>query len=400
MFLVTRFAGVEAFGILTILTAMSSMMGNLASFRTNEAVVAFYKRSSLSGDKEMAKLTLVLAFLIDTAISIILFTIVYFFSETIASVLLKTPSSTEAVRLYAIYFFAIVIRSSSIGYLQAREKFLIISSVSVSEYFSKVGVVLFFVLTLGTLELRHVIIALVLSSLTTSTIFCYFLIKRYIDTYHQVPLVINRNILLNFLSFSANTFLSSSLKAGHQNIDTLVVGAVTTTETAGIYGMFRQFLSPVLFISNPFSAIAYPRFVDATTRRSLREIYSLIINICSKLLVLDLVIISFIWLTLFFYLRYLNFSTTYVHWIVFSFMTLTTLSVQQVWWSRALSNSINPSYSLWSNIISFLVVSSLIYPAVQEFNLFGAASVMLINSIIQNAYWFAKLNTIKRTPLA
>ena len=66
---------------------------------------------------------------------------------------------------------------------------------------------------------------------------------------------------MSFKDFNFKTFISSSLKAGNNNIDTLLIAYFINANMVGIYQIIKKILTPSSFIVKPFSMLLYPKLI-------------------------------------------------------------------------------------------------------------------------------------------
>jgi O-antigen/teichoic acid export membrane protein len=193
------------------------------------------------------------------------------------------------------------------------------------------------------------------------------------------------------LGFSLNTFLSTVLKAGNQNIDTLVLGLVIDIRLVGIYALFRQFLAPLAFLSNPFATLVYPKFVNAVVERRQSEIKNSIHGVNDKLLKFYLVALLIIVPLLIGYGVWMKLDLQWEEYLSFVMMMGSSILSGLIWWARPFSNAINPRYSLQGNFFATLFLLVFLYPATLFAGVQGTAAVMFILGVGNTLFWKKKL---------
>jgi O-antigen/teichoic acid export membrane protein len=387
MLAVTHYGSVAIYGALMLLVSGSSVLSNLISFRTNEALVAFYKRGESTGDWSMCKFAVVAGILVDTVVGCVLFALFYSCSDLIASGLLKDNYAGGEVALYGFVVLANALRSTPLAYLQSTERLKLANALSLIEHLLKLALVLWLAVRFSKVDLRLVIIAALVPAFMTVSAGYLLLAKSYFASFAAVTWRANGILLRDYMHFSLSTFTSSALKAGNQNIDTLILGYLTDTRTAGIYATFRQFLSPLAFLASPFEAIAYPRFVKAVALKRHAEVRSMIAGVNRKLflafmatvLVIVPIALIYAWIT--------NLQLETTTYLAFCFMVATALLRGQFWWSRPFSNAINPNLSLAANSAAMLFLLIALYPATWIFGLLGTTIGMLGLAVLLALYW-------------
>lgn len=389
---VTKYAGISIFGMLGILTAFSSVLTNLLTFRTNEAIVVFYKRGESLGDLGLCKFALLTGIVLDIVVGCGLLALVYHAAGLIAQYLLRDPYSESAVRLFAFTLFFQFFRGAPSGYLIARERFLGINILILSEHVIKIGLLAVMLYQGGELDLNAIVTAGMLAAMVASLAVYSYLLLSLIRRYAGIRTTLNRSLLKEYLGFSLNTFLSTALKAGNQNIDTLVLGLVTDNRLVGIYALFRQFLAPLAFLSNPFATLAYPKFVQAVVERRVEDIRKLILEVNIKLLKSYVVLLLIIVPAIFVYDKWVRLEVIPTEYVTFLFMIFSMILSGLVWWGRPFANAIEPGFSLKMNLFATIFILTFIYPAALHLSILGVSLVMFSVNFMLNIFWRHRLS--------
>ncbi len=385
--IVTRYFGVSIFGALTILTALTRILSNLITIRTNEAVVNFYARGEADGNLSFSKFALFAGTCVDICFGLGLFLLVFFNSELVATRLLKDFSSTSQVRLYAVVFVMMFIRGTPYGYLQAKERIKSISLLNFFEGLIKVGVTVYFVFFKKRLDLHHAVLTVVIPVSLISLLFCVILLKDYIVSLWKVPIQMDGQTIRQFFVFSLKTFLSTTLKAGNQNIDTLVLGYISQPHTVGIYGLFKQFLAPLPFMSAPLTTIIYPKFVKSIHLKQTEQVRQAIVVVNRKLAQLYGVALAGIIPALFIYGWWIQLQWQLNNIMTFIFLVPVSFINGTLWWVRPFSNALDPVLSVKSNLCATLIILIFIYPLTYFWGIAGTALCVLVVEIVIQRFW-------------
>lgn len=393
MFVVTRYGSVTTYGALMLLVSASSVMGNLLSFRTNEALIAFYKPAETVGDLGCCKFAIVAGVVVDIVVGAILLGVVALIKDSIATALLKDSNAGGVVSLYGWVVFATMLKSSPFALLQAKERMKWVNALTLFENLLKLTIVLALVMLRDELTLSDVVIATLCSNFVALVVAYTPLLFEMAVPLRGIEISRNADLLGEYGRFCVNTFSSSALKAGNQNIDNVVLGYVAGPQLAGVYATFRQFLSPLAFLSGPLEAVAYPRFVKAVSQGNRDEMRRGIADVNNKLtkaLLFALVIIAPVSLLYSFYNKLPLEISSYV---AFFLMMATALFRSQLWWARPFSNSVNPTLSLKANLLATLFLVMALYPLIVFFGLIGLTVAMLGLSILLSIYWSRALSS-------
>jgi O-antigen/teichoic acid export membrane protein len=166
-----------------------------------------------------------------------------------------------------------------------------------------------------------------------------------------------------------------------------VLGYLSNPHTAGVYGIFRQFLAPLPFLSAPLTTLIYPKFVKSVIQEKRTEVKSAVHTVNRKLAwgysVALLVIIP----GLFIYTRWIGLTLKPVEWYAFGMMIPTSFVVGRFWWARPFSNAVDPSISLRFNFYATMLCLLTIYPLTSMFGIAGTSMCMLAAALLLHVNW-------------
>ena len=389
MVLLTRSAGLIIFGAMVLLTAISGVLTNLVSFRTNEAVVAFCKQAETRGEPGRARLALTAGVTLDLAVGGVLFALMWWFAEPLSEHALSMPEARDEVRLYGLVMACMVIRGTAIGMWQSEGRFLAVGLATMFDQAGKLAVLAVYASSQA-VTLRQAVVAVLVPCAAMSAVCCVVLLGRLFRM--RAASFASLSQLREFLGFSANTFVSSTLKAGNQQIDTLVLGLAAGPATVGLYGVFRQFLSPLAFLSTPFTAISYPRFVQAISLRKPAAVSDAIRGIDRRLTKAYMALAVVLVPVLIAYLHWVNIAVLPSAWVAFALMMITAFTSGRLWWARPFSNSTSPSLSLKANLAASIALLALLWPAAHWLGLVGVAATMATVTAALSIWWRRQLD--------
>lgn len=383
--LITRYAGIDTYGRVAILTALAGILINLMTFRTNEAVINFYKRGRVENDLGLCRLALIAGIALDLTIGLALFLIMKILAPAIADNLLKQVNMEPAVVIFSGVVLATFLRGTAFGLLVAEERFRVINVLNVAEQVLKVVLLSLAVYVGITLNLENIILMMLISSIVvTSTVYGLPLRRLFGDLRLAK---ISNHYVRNYARFSLSTFVSSSLKAGNQNMDTMMLGYLTNPAIVGIYNLFKQVLSPMNMLAAPYSAQAYPRFVQAATERDSDAIRDTIVHANNLLIKRSVLFLIFITIFLSIYGEWNSLDLKFKEYFVFAVMVISAVLSQQLWWGRPFSLAINPTLTLRANVLSMILTISFVYLLTKTMGLTGVALGMLINYLGVTIYY-------------
>lgn len=384
---VTRLGSLGVLGQLSLLASLTAVLGNLLSFRTNEAVLTYFKRAELDGRPDQKKFAVVAGILLDAFVATLLFSIVYFGRSVISEYLLKDHTAEDDVGMYGLVIAGLVLRSTPIALLQATEQFRVVNFLTMFEPWLKLALVLSLYLHWKGMTLRAIVVATLLANLFTLAIAILAAGRRHVRELLATRAYNDRNHLKQYLAYCGSTFFSSTLKAGNQQIDVLALGYLTQPHVSGLYATFRQFAAPLAFVSNPFASISQARFVQAAHQGNLKKLTKSIREINRRLTLLFLLAVPSLALAAWLYGQLTGIDYTPFQSIALpALLAAGALSACQ-WWARPFSSATNPRYSLVSNALAsaLIILSAPILIRLAEIT--GAALAQLTMVAVTFTYW-------------
>lgn len=384
---VTRLGGLTVLGQLSLLVSLTAVLGNLLSFRTNEAVLTFFKRADIDARPDQKKFAVVAGMLLDVGVASVLFAIFYFGRSAICEHLLKDPGVEGDVALYGVIIAGLVLRSTPIALLQATEHFRAVNLLTTLEPWLKLGLVLVAYLQNGRLTLHGIVVATLMANLITLLIAATLAARQHARELLVTPIYRDRAHLRQYLSYCASTFASSTLKAGNQQIDVLVLGYLTQPHVSGLYATFRQFAAPLAFISNPFASISQARFVQAAHQNQLATLADTIGRLNRRLAALFALAAPVLGLAAWVYGELTHIRYTPWQAVALPALLLAGALSASQWWARPFSSATNPRYSLISNALASALIIVGAPLLILQAGLTGAALAQLTMVAVTYVYW-------------
>jgi O-antigen/teichoic acid export membrane protein len=387
MAVVTRAGGIGVFGAVVVLVALASVLSNLASFRTNEAVIAFWKQGEAADDPGRGKFALLAGISIDLAIAVLLCGLVRWQAPNIAASLLGDAALAPAVELHGLVILVAFLRGTPLAWLQATGRFRVVYFLETLDHCVKAAIVTAAALAGATLALRDVVLAMLTAAACVTAPAALLLLSALAGPLRKVKTSRERALVREYARFSSTTFVSSALKAGNQQIDTLVLGYLTDTRIAGVYGMFRQFVAPFGFLSAPFAALAYPRFVQAVSHRRNRDVRAAIDTVNRRLVLAYAGAAVVVAPLMYLYARRMGIDLTGTQLLAFALVLLAAVNNGMLWWARPFSNSVDPRLSLVANLAATVFLLASIYPLTLAFGMTGTAAAVCALALMLTGYW-------------
>jgi len=390
LFLINRYFGVEIYGQLAIIISTVGIFSSLLTARSNEAVTRFFKREELNKNFENAKLVLLIGFTIDFITAVLLVVLIYFLSNVIASTFLKDVNLSDEIVIYSLITFFIFLRGTLMGYLQSKEMFVNINMINIIESFFKVCGLLIVIYLFSSNSLAVIVYVFLFASLISFVYAFFIFFKSYIKEYLLTKITFNQTLLKEYWNFNIKTFFSSSLKAGNQNIDNLIVGYFLNSETVGIYQVLKKILSPIMIVATPFSMLVYPKLIHYFETNQKDKFKHIITKVSFYILLISIsyILISHIFLIDIFQLMNIEFDNIYnVYFLLVSSLYILT---SQMWWVRAFSNTVNPNYSIYMNLFATIFQLTITILLSKYFGFIGMLISLILMNLIILIFWFRK----------
>ncbi len=378
------------YGQLAIIMSTAGIFSALLTARSSEAVTRFFTREILNQNFENAKFILYIGFLIDFITALLLLFVTYFFSDFIASTFIKDVQNSSEVFLYSFVVFFGFLRGTLFGYFQSKEMFFQINFISLFESFIKILAFIFVIFVLKETSLRELIYIFMFTSVISYLYTLIVFLKKYTIQFQSINYIYNKVILKEYWSFNLKTFISSSLKAGNQNIDNLIIAYFLNAQLVGIYQVIKKILSPLLIIASPFSSLIYPKLIHYFETNQKERFRKIIVKTSLYILIISMIygfVMNFCYEFLLDYMRVTYLPEYHLYYLLL--LVLIILN-SQMWWVRAFSNTVNPNYSIYMNIFATLFQLTFTVVLSKYFGLEGMLSSMIFMNLAILLFWFQK----------
>jgi len=393
LFLINKYFGIEVFGQLSVIIATAGIFSSLLTARSSEAVTRFLKREFLKNNLKNVKFVLYIGFFIDFVTAIFLLLIIYLLSDKIAYYFLKNNNLNYEVFLYSFVTFFLFIRGTVMGYLLSKEMIFHIKMMEIIESSMKIILLIMCIYLFNFISLRNLIYIMIFSSFISLLYAYYIFFNSYIKALRNIKVNFNKNILKEYWNFNLKTFFSSSLKAGNQNLDNLMLGYFLNTEIVGLYQVLKKIASPILIIASPFSLIVYPKLIKYFETNQKNKFIDIILKISFYILVMSVVYSLITYLFLDNILKFMSININSLQYNVnlyYLFVLFLHILIAEMWWVRIFSNTVNPNYSIIMNLFATFYQLSITIIATKIFGLIGLLfSIMIMNFLIL-IFWLKK----------
>jgi len=359
MFMINRFAGVNAYGELAIIISTAGILVSLVTARSGEAVTRFFVREKALGNMQNAKLVVLIGLCIDFILGIFLFFFFYLLSDFIANKFLDNPASSYSVWIYGFITLLTFVRGSMKGYFQSHEYFKVLNSIQVLESILKVIFLLFSFFVLKNVDINFIIYSYILASFLVTLYIMIIFSIRFFREFKEVKLKIDIDLVKEYFSFNMKTFFSTTLSSLNNGIDNILLGYFTDTKTVGIYQTLKNILSPTSFISAPFEMMTVSKLTKFYDKKQFKDFINIIQKITILIFFINIIILSIIFYFLTDILSY--FSIYEVLYIEFILYAIAVMIKRSIWWNNIVMNLYNPLIIGYQSLIFFISFLSIIF---------------------------------------
>lgn len=391
LFLINKYFGVSIYGQLVIIISTAGIFSSLLTARSSEAVTRFFKREELNKKFENAKFVLFVGFGVDFITAILLVILIYSLSHFIADSFLKDNTLSHEIIIYSFITFITFLKGSIMGYMQSKEMFVQINIINIIESAAKILFLVLLIFILNRLFLIDIIYVFLVSSVVSFLYTIFIFLKSYMVEYKNVLLQFNKSILKEYWNFNIKTFLSSSLKAGNENIDNMLIAYFLNAHIVGIYQIIKKILLPISMLSIPFSVLIYPRLIHFFETDQKEKFKNIIINISTYILLIGIFysLFAYVFLDDIFDLMVVEFNETYFYYYILIALT-SIITSSLLWWVRIFSNTVNPNYSLYMNLFATFYQLTITIYMTKIFGLEGLLISFMIMNMLIFVYWIKK----------
>ncbi|MDO8264184.1 MAG: oligosaccharide flippase family protein [Gallionella sp.] len=392
--LITRYGGLAVYGQLAILIAMTSFAQAAVGVRSNDAVVKFFTRGTISGDFDQVKTILIMSFFIDAILGAFLYTSLFLLSPLLSERLLHDATLVTSVKMYAAVALITFLRGTAYGLIIATSRFRTLNVLSVLEQTTRLLLLLWFVVTEATLSLSNVIVSTGLSAGVMTFVFYAVQTRQLLKTLKNSHF--RATYVAEYVKFNLSAFASSTIKLGNQGLDTLALGALTGAPEVGVYNLFKQFMSPVNIVSNPLTTQIAPKFVAAIAEDRRSDVWFTISNTERVLRRAFFAIALVIAPAAAVYSLWNGISYTPGQYFAFAIMLAGAYIQLSLWWCRSFSVAYDIRSSLISNAVYTVSIIVLIVPLTIVGGLWGAAAAVTTTLMIVSLYWRGEIRKFKQ----
>ncbi len=285
--LLTRFLGLEMFGLFSLVAAYVKIVKETLDFKVKEAVVRYVGRHWERKEKEKTVSFIKLFYLIDFFMGVVSFFVAVLLAEIANSLFIKSENAFELIFIYSFSLLVSTVNTTSKSILEVFNKF---ANVALVDTFAvAVRVVLVAVFLVAGFGIKGVLLGYVAAAFMSFVAFQIVvnraLEKRGVRGWPRASFTTVsgeiRNVMMFILSSTATAFFGKVL---NREFPILLLGHYFTSEIAGLYKTATSFTKVIGSLSTPADRVIYPALVSLEERYSYRA-FKQVVSYSIKLLV-------------------------------------------------------------------------------------------------------------------
>ncbi|HEC35042.1 MAG TPA: hypothetical protein ENI39_00735 [Anaerolineae bacterium] len=272
--LVARALGVEQYGVLSIITTFTGVMGRVFDSRSWETSIRFVTRFKVYGDEPRALAVIKLGYLVDIASAVISLGLAWILAEWGALYFLKDVSYASALRIYA---FVLLCQWSggTTALLRVFDRFALAAQINAGMAILRLlcVVLVLYVWQLGLNGVLGVYLMLAVLSLAMGIALTILMVRRYFHVgWRQAPLSLLRGHRREIGRFLLSTNITASFKIVQMQLPTLVLGYLSNPTSVGYYRFGYGIAKNLLLIAGPVQSSVYPDFARLWSRKQVSQL--------------------------------------------------------------------------------------------------------------------------------
>jgi len=257
--LAARLLGVEAFGILGVITQFASVINRVTSFRMSELIVSYIGRFTSEGKKEHCAAVFKIASLTEIASAIIAFLLLVLLAPLGAKVLTKDPTIVGIFILYGVSILANLFAESATGLLQIFDRFQSIAVITVVQ--GVVTLLLILVAFLSNGSLSDVVLAYLIGKIVWASLISLMALKtaaaEWGSDWWKTSLSLINDQRKELTRFAISTNLSGTINLVTRDSDILWLSALSNPLQVGYYKVAKAFMNILLVPVTPLISTTY-----------------------------------------------------------------------------------------------------------------------------------------------
>ena len=234
----TKYAGIDSFGVFSILIATAGILSSLFAFRGGESITKFFTRETENKNFKAANGFLIIHIFLDMVISLIMIAILFSLAGFINQYFFENQDFKYEYQLIVISTVLIYLRGSLIGFLQSKQKYNVINLIKIADvilYGFLLAMLLWFEQEISLIVFIKVFL---LNSLVITASFFLAALITFIKMEIR-GIFFSKDYFKEFINFNLITFFRNfkdyKFKSRQYN-----TGKFLTTSNVGMYNLLKK----------------------------------------------------------------------------------------------------------------------------------------------------------------
>jgi O-antigen/teichoic acid export membrane protein len=384
IYIITKKTGMQGYGTVSLIVAITSVIMLMLDFRTNEATVRFYLKYKTLNEFGKAKFCILLGGAIDLTIAIIFGILMCVFSTHISHTIMHDSSVSPLLLIYALGSSVLFIAGTPYAILQSCYRFWMINVTDLFQKIVRLAWIYFFVS--GSLD--GVVLGYVISNVAYFLLLLFLSLYTIKDDFTREVLQPSKEIAREFFSFTSRTFFSNFLKAAGRDVDKLILGYFTDAREVGVYDIIKRVAGLLSWLIFPLANVAYPYLVRLFHTRQYGKIKDAINLITVSVVIVSGLVAIFVFAFQGHIYNMFHFSTEESYSLVLGLLLFGNICLNALWWCRVFVNSINePGISVTMNFLRSLLHIGALIALTKPLSILGASMAMTVSSVMIFFAW-------------
>jgi len=265
-----RLLGPATFGILGALTAFTSTMNNLASFRMQELVIRYVGHYQENDDPHRAAAVFKVAGFLEILGSLVAFGLIWFLAPLGSRIFAHDPNLVEWFRIYGFIVLANFMYESATGILHIFDRFRAVAIVNVLQ--SVLTLTLIAIAFFSKAGLTAVVLAYMVGksfgSLGISGVAIFQARESWGADWWRTPVSLLKTELRTLLTFAFSTNISGTVSLIAKDSEVLWVSAFLGNQLAGYYKTALALSGLVQLPISPLPKVTFPELAREIAREN------------------------------------------------------------------------------------------------------------------------------------
>lgn len=275
--LATRLLGASTYGLLVVVMAFATNVNRLFSFRMGEFIIQYMGKELVKKDYIRAGAIAKVAYLTETATSLLTFFVFYLLIPVGMHYFAKDPTSTPLFQIYGFFILANLCNETATGVLQITNHFKIQAVINLTQSIVTAGLIAAAFFYKG--SIYSVLWAYLIGKFITGfgpAIFSLLALNQKIGHGWWKSSFSNLPPIKELAAFTISTNLSGTVKMLTSGSEPLLIGLLLNTEAVALYKTAISITEPLMVPISQFINTTFPEMTKSIAQRKWQELRTLL----------------------------------------------------------------------------------------------------------------------------